>query len=72
MVRRSTSMPWSMISQKKLSLPKMSRNSAAAALASSYWPSRSRVWISPPAHPVVAMTPFAYVASSSRSMRGLK
>lgn len=61
-----------MISAKKFSLPKMSRNSAAAFFAFSYWPRRSRVCTSPDGHPVVAMTPLAYVLSSSRSMRGLK
>ena len=61
-----------MISAKKFSLPKMSWKSAAAFRASSYWPSRNRVCTSPPTQPVVAMTPFAYLESSSRSIRGLK
>ena len=50
----------------------MSRNSAAAFSASEYCPRRSRVGTSPPAQPVVAMMPLAYLDSSSRSIRGLR
>ncbi len=57
MMRRSMPSPWSMISAKKFSAPKMSRNSAAAFLASSYCPSRRRVCTSPDGQPVVAMMP---------------
>jgi hypothetical protein len=49
----------------------MSRNSAADAHAFSKSPMRSQVWISPDGQPVVAMMPFAYRLSSSRSARGL-
>ncbi len=49
-----------MISAKKFSLPKMSRKSAAACSASSYWPRRRRVCTSPLGQPVVAMRPLAY------------
>ena len=59
-----------MTSQKKLSLPKMSRKSEAACIASRYWPRRRRVWTSPDGQPVVAIRPFEYRLSSSRSMRG--
>ena len=48
----------------------MSRNSEAASTALSYWPSRSRVWISPEGQPVVATSPSPYCDSSSRSRRG--
>ena len=48
----------------------MSCSSPAARTASSHWPRRSRVWISPDGQPVVAIRPLPYRCSRSRSMRG--
>ena len=53
-----------------MSLPKMSRKSEAACIASRYWPRRRRVCTSPEGQPVVAIRPFEYWLSSSRSSRG--